>query len=134
MYKCSVKINTPKEISPFYLFQAGLGVDGYICEIGKLCYQSSTGVQKYWSADLKTPNIVSTINYLGYSTQYANNTQVRAGLDPDIFNDPVVTTASYVDLGMSWRSVYLDPPILARYIGVTSANEILEICALRAYG
>ena len=79
MYKCSVKINTPKEIWPFYLFQAELGLNGYLCYAGnKMCYLSSTGVQKYWSADLKTPELISMITYLGWNLENATDTQIRA--------------------------------------------------------
>ena len=99
-----------------------------------MCYTSdSLAVVQFWSADMKTPKNISKIHFQGTISSRINGKQIRAGLNPDIFSDPVVATLTFV-ADFYLHSFELVPPILARYIGITGPNNVpISICELMAF-
>lgn len=117
----------------FYVFQAPFALNGYMCLNGAMmCYVSTINGQKYWSVDMTITKNISRIIYQGGGFAYVVGTQIRAGLDPNILNDPVVATATVV-IDWYWYFFEFETPILARYIGATVVDTYLEVCNLLAF-
>ena len=121
------------------MLQAHYAVDGYLCTDANLkCYKSSVfDANLFWMADLANAKNISRIIYHGYvklADQFSTNTyQIRAGLDPGIFSDPVVSNVIYVADYYVYSFAYA-PPVLARYIGVTGYNnQVLPVCKIMAF-
>ena len=143
MKKLSIYVE--RTLKVYSVLQAAVVVNGYLTtNSGDMCYfsicaSSTCGTayntaHNYWTVDMKTPKNISRILYQGGSYQRNNGNEIRAGLDPDIFNDPVVATLTYIAVNFYMYSFEFEPPIQARYIGVAyGGTTYLEICKLMAF-
>lgn len=117
------------------MFQAPYAVNGYLCKsLDVSCFASNaTDKSQFWMADMNTPKNIRLILYQGCGSSSVNGKQIRAGLNPDIFSDPVVATVTYV-ADYHLHSFEFDPPKLARYIGFTGPDySALEVCKMMAF-
>ena len=99
-----------------------------------MCFVSDNTVQyQYWMTDLTTPKNISHILYQSRVPSRVNGMQIRAGLSSTITDDPVVVTLTYV-AEYYLQSYKINPPLLARYIGITGPNySQLELCSLMIF-
>ena len=134
-----------ENLTVYSVLQAVVAVNGYLNTISismcyvSICASSSCGAsyntaRNYWTVDMKTPKNISLILYYGYSNSYSNGNEIRAGLNPDIFNDPVVATLTLAPADYFMLPFAFKHPIQARYIGVTyTGTTYLVICKLMAF-
>ena len=117
------------------MFQANLALNGYLCsDVDMACYSSNAVDQlQFWVADMSTPKNISRIVYQSAFFDRVNGVKIRAGLDPNIYNDPVLVTVTYV-ADYYLQTYEFVTPILARYIGITGPYYIqLELCNMMAF-
>ena len=87
----------------------------------------------FWSIDMKIPKKISQILYQGTGDYRIDGGQIRAGLDSDIYSDPMVATLTFV-ADFYLHSVEFVPPILARYIGYTAPGTVdIAVCNMMAF-
>ena len=118
------------------MFQASRAVSGYLCsDLDVMCFAStSTDKQQYWTVVMKTLKFIRHILYQGNDPLRIKGKQIRAGLDPDIFSDPVVVTNVQFTANFYLQSYEFDPPIPARYIGFTGPDNMeLGVCTMMAF-
>ena len=99
-----------------------------------MCFVTTgADVQQYWNTDLTTPRNISRIVYQSRQATRVNGAQIRAGLSANMYNNPVLATVTYV-ADYILQEYDIDPPILARYIGITGPpSNQLELCKMMAF-
>ena len=118
----------------FFLLQAPFAVNGYVgTDLDWTCFVTDdVNMIQFWVVDMNSPKNVSRIVHQSRFF-VANSVQLRAGLDPDIFKNPVVATVTYGE-NFEIQPYEFQPPILVRYIGITGIdNSQFELCEVMAF-